>query len=121
ENLELESQALLQQDEAVLTVVDHGDRLVEMETRLAAAAAGRTTTERYTFDDVHVTLIVPFGVQSGLSLGFEATGTVTTETYDETGALIESSTAPYERTFVMRQALGDRWMTVAVLPTTPEG
>ena len=120
ENLELESQALLQEDETILAVVDHGDRLVEMETRLEAAEAGETTVEHYTFDTVNVTLIVPFGVQSGLSLGLEATGTVTTETYDASGTLTDTTTAPYERTFVMRQALGDRWMNVAVLEETPQ-
>lgn len=117
ENLELENQALLQEDGGVLLAVDHGDRLVEMQGRLAeATSAGRTTVEHFAFDDVNVELIVPFGVQSGLSLGFEATGTVTTETFDDGGALLDRTTAPFEQTFVMRQATGDRWMNVAVLP-----
>lgn len=116
ENLELENQALLRRDESILLAVDHGDRLVEMRGRLAAAtASGRTTVEQYRFDAVHVTLIVPFGVQSGLSLGFEATGTVTRETVDAGGDVVDRSSAPFESTFVMRRALGDRWMNVAVL------
>ena len=37
-NLELENQALLRRDESILVAVDHGDRLVEMQERLRAAA-----------------------------------------------------------------------------------
>ena len=117
ENLQLEREALLRADGEVLRAVDHGDRLTEMEARLAeAASSGRTTVERYAFDDVNVTLIVPFGVQSGLSLGLESRGTVTTETVDEAGMVVDSATEPFEGTFVLRQALGDRWMNVGLLP-----
>ncbi|HEX6868916.1 MAG TPA: hypothetical protein VF119_08925 [Candidatus Limnocylindrales bacterium] len=117
ENLELEREALLRGDSEVIRAVDHGDRLAEMEGRLAdAATSGRLNVERYAFDDVNVTLIVPFGVQSGLSLGLESRGTATTETYDETGTLVDSTSVPFEGTFVMRQALGDRWMNVGLLP-----
>ncbi len=117
ENLELENQALLGQDATILAAVDHGDRLTEMESRLAeAAATGTTVIARYTFDAVNVTLLEPFGVQTGLSLGLEATGTVTTETYDEDGTLQGSDVSPYELTFVMRQATGARWLNVDVLP-----
>ena len=38
------------------------------------AASGTTVVERYEIDDVHVTLLVPFGRQDGLSLGFESRG-----------------------------------------------
>ena len=115
ENLELERTALLHGDGDILRAVDHGDRLAEMEARLADAGSS-TTVERYAFDDVHVTLIVPFGVQSGLSLGFETRGSVTTETFAPDGALADSKTTPFEGTFVMRRATGDRWLNVAVLP-----
>ena len=75
ENLELENQALLRADSAILTAVDHGDRLDEMRARLdAAMTSGTTVIERYRIDDVHVTLLVPFGRQDGLSLGFESRG-----------------------------------------------
>ena len=39
QNLELENQALLRRDAALLPAVDHGDRLDEMQARLADAAA----------------------------------------------------------------------------------
>jgi hypothetical protein len=88
-----------------------------MEQRLqVAAATGRTTIARYDIDALDVSLINPFGVQSGLSLGFTGTGTVTTETYDANGEIVERQSAPFELTFAMRRATGARWLTVGVLP-----
>jgi Na+-translocating ferredoxin:NAD+ oxidoreductase RnfD subunit len=117
ENLELENQALLQSDATILPVVDHGDRLAEMQARLReASSSGRTVIAHYRFDALDMSLIEPFGVQSGLSLGLAARGTVTEETYDGQGALLERHEAPFATTFVMRRALGDRWLNVAVLP-----
>ncbi|MFL5673760.1 MAG: hypothetical protein ACJ779_02030, partial [Chloroflexota bacterium] len=52
ENLELENQALLRRDPTILTVVDHGDRLAQMQARLRdAEATGTTVIEHYAFDD----------------------------------------------------------------------
>lgn len=117
QNLALESRALLERDEPLLTAVDHGDRLDEMRERLQEAeASGTATVERYAFDAIHVTLLIPFGQQSGLSLGLTGRGTVVTEQYDSDGVLADSDTSPFERTFAMRQATGSRWMLVAVLP-----
>jgi Na+-translocating ferredoxin:NAD+ oxidoreductase RnfD subunit len=117
ENLELENQALLRRDGSILTAVDHGDRLAEMQGRLRdATASGSTTIDHYTFDSVHVVLIVPFGVQSGLSLGLQSTGKVTHETYDAAGHLVDTKTEPYDLTFAMRRATGARWLNVGVLP-----
>ena len=117
ENLELENQALLRGDDAILTAVDHGDRLKEMRQRMTdAKASGRTTIAHYLFDSMDVRLVVPFGVQTGLSLGFDSHGTVTEETYDASGALVDRQQKPFAETFVMRRATGDRWLNVAVLP-----
>ncbi|HYK96226.1 MAG TPA: hypothetical protein VE011_10230 [Candidatus Dormibacteraeota bacterium] len=117
QNLELENQALLRRDDAILTTVDHGDRLVEMRAKLAAArASGTTTVQHYRFASVSVRLLVPFGAQVGISLGLDSTGTVVTESYDAAGTLRSSSSSPFQLTFAVRQALGDRWLNVAVLP-----
>jgi len=117
ENLELENQALLRADAAILEAVDHGDRLDEMQARLEeAAATGETAIERYLIDDVNVTLLVPFGRQDGLSLGLASRGTVTTETYDAAGGLQARASSPFAATFVLRQATGGRWLNVDVLP-----
>jgi Na+-translocating ferredoxin:NAD+ oxidoreductase RnfD subunit len=117
ENLELENQALLRADPSILPAVDHGDRLKEMQaTMQAAASSGQTSIARYRFDAIDMSLIEPFGVQSGLSLGLTSHGTKTEETYDRSGALTGRSESPFALTFVMRRALGDRWLNVGVLP-----
>ncbi len=116
ENLELENQAVVRADPTILPAVDHGDRLDEMEARVADAAAGRPTViERYQIDDVEVVLIVPFGQQTSLSLGLDARGTLTEERYED-GEVTAHSTAPFATTFVMRQVTGGRWLNVGVLP-----
>jgi hypothetical protein len=70
----------------------------------------------YDFDDLNVILLQPFGVQTGLSLGFEARGTMTEEVYDAGGTLQAQTESPFELTFVMRRATGARWLNVAVMP-----
>ncbi|HEX2766932.1 MAG TPA: RnfABCDGE type electron transport complex subunit D [Candidatus Limnocylindria bacterium] len=119
-NLEIENQALLQRDPALLEAVDHGDRLVEMQERLAEAeVSGETVLTHYDFDAIEVSLIVPFGAQTGMSLGLSGTGTMTVETRDADGNVVSRTDEPFELTFAMRRALGDRWMNVGVLP--PQG
>ena len=117
ENLELENQALLRRDPTLLTAVDHGDRLTEMQARLKEAeTTGRTVVSHYQFDSVHVVVIAPFGVQTLGSIGFESRGTVTEETYDASGALVDRTTSPFARTFAVRRPTGDRWLNVGDLP-----
>jgi hypothetical protein len=117
ENLELENQALLRKDPTILNAVDHGDRLDDMKARLAnAEATGTTVIDRYQIDSVHVTLLVPFGKQDGLSLGLESRGTVTKETYDASGHLQSRTSSPFGTVFVTRRATGARWLNVAELP-----
>ncbi len=117
ENLDIENQAMLRKDPAILTTVDHGDRLDAMRRRLSdAEASGTTVVERYVIDSVHVTLLVPFGKQDGLSLGLESRGTATKETYDSAGRLQSHVSAPFATTFVVRRATGARWLDVAELP-----
>jgi len=116
-NLELENQALLQRDETILEAVDHGDRLVEMQERLrAASTSGTTVLTHYQFDDIDVSLLVPFGAQTGLSLGLAGRGTMTEETRDADGEVIDRTSSTFDLIFAMRRATGDRWMNVAVLP-----
>ena len=117
ENLELENQALLRRDPSILAAVDHGDRLIEMQGRLTAAgSAGTTTITRYQIDAATLTLLVPFGRQDGLSLGFDSRGTMVEETYDGGGKLTSRDSKPFALTFVVRRATGARWLNVAVLP-----
>lgn len=117
ENLQVERQALQRGEVETLEAVDHGDRLDEMRRRIEDASDGGTkVVEQYQIDDVKITLVVPFGRQAGLSLGLEARGTVTTETYDAGGGLQSRSSAPFATSFVMGRPTGGRWLTVAVLP-----
>jgi predicted lipid-binding transport protein (Tim44 family) len=88
-----------------------------MQARLAdAQRTGQTVIDSYDIDDVHVTLLVPFGRQDGLSLGMIATGIRTTEVRDSSGTVISSNTAPFETMWAMRRATGARWLTIAELP-----
>jgi Na+-translocating ferredoxin:NAD+ oxidoreductase RnfD subunit len=122
ENLQLENQALLRRDESILSAVDHGDRLAEMQDRLSTViATGTTTISVYQFDSVTMSLLQPFGKQTGLSLGLDSRGTVTEETYDASGAFGERHSQPFAATFVIRRATGGRWLNVAVLPPGATG
>jgi hypothetical protein len=117
ENLQLERRALEQRDAAILEAVDHGERLDELRGRIQdARAGGGTVLEQHQIDTVHITLVVPFGEQSGLSLGLEAQGTVMTETYDAAGELRSRSEEPFAETFVMGRPTGGRWLNVAAEP-----
>ncbi|HET6381363.1 MAG TPA: hypothetical protein VFH63_10110 [candidate division Zixibacteria bacterium] len=117
QNLALETTAILEDDPQLLTAVDHGDRLNEMRARLEEArTSGIATVTHYTFDAFRVTLLVPFGEQTGLSLGLTGRGTLRTERYDRAGTLLERDEQPFELTFAMRRATGSRWMLVGVLP-----
>jgi Na+-translocating ferredoxin:NAD+ oxidoreductase RnfD subunit len=122
ENLHVETRALLARDATMLEAVDHGDRLDELQARLRGAGAGDPiVVEQYRIDDVHITLVVPFGAQTGLSLGLESTGTVTTETYDAAGTVVSRSSAPFAQSFVLGRPFGTRWINVAVLPLAENG
>ena len=121
QNLEFENQALLRRDGSILTAVDHGDRLLEMQQQLQAlAAGGPTTVVHYRFETMHATLLIPFGRQDGFSIGLRATGSKIEQTVDATGAAVGDATVtPFQQTFAVRRATGDRWLTVAVLPAPP--
>jgi hypothetical protein len=117
ENLEIENQAVLRRDPAILGAADHGDRLKEMQDRIAAlGATGNAIIRHYRFDSLDMGLVIPFGVQTGLSLGVTGTGDVTEDTYDAAGKLVDSRTEPFQRTFILRRATGDRWLNVGVRP-----
>jgi hypothetical protein len=118
QNLELENQALLQGDPTILPEVDHGDRLIEMQGRLQAAiSSGSVTIAHYRIEAATVSLLVPFGRQTGLSLGFDSRGTVVEETYNAAGVLEGQHSAPFAMTFVMSRPTGGRWLNVAILPS----
>jgi hypothetical protein len=117
ENLEIENQAVLRADPSLLPLVDHGDRLIEMQGRLQAdLASGSRTITQYQFNSATLALLIPFGRQTGLSLGFDSRGTMIEATYDAAGTLRSQRSAPFALTFVMSRPTGARWLNVAVLP-----
>jgi hypothetical protein len=119
QNLEFENQALLRHDPSILSAVDHGDRLIEMQRQLAALVLDAPTTlVHYRFDAIHATLLVPFGKQDGFSVGLQSKGTQVVEKVDAGGRIVERSSSPFELTFAVRRATGDRWLNVGVLPTS---
>ena len=81
------AQALRRNDVSILEAVDHGDRLDEMRARLAGRCRERRTRRRALPNRrrARSRCSPPFGRQEGLSLGLESRGTVTAETYDDSG------------------------------------
>jgi hypothetical protein len=117
ENLEIETEALLRADQSLLTAVDSGDRLSEMQRRIdEAVSTGKTVVAHYTFDSLHLSLVFAYGSQGGAGLGLEARGTLEEVAYDAEGNESDRTTSPCALTFVFRQAAGDRWLIVEVLP-----
>ncbi|HET8525233.1 MAG TPA: hypothetical protein VFM81_01190, partial [Actinomycetota bacterium] len=116
ENLEVEGQALRRAERSLLPSVDDGDRLFALQKRVdEVIRTGRAVVPQYTFDDLHVVLVQSAG-QSGLSLGFEATGTVEEVTYRVDGSERSRTTSPFARTFVLSRPTGERWLIVDTQP-----
>jgi hypothetical protein len=117
ENLEIESQALRSADPSLLRSVDHGVRLIALEDTIESGEVRkRRIVHSYQFDSLHLGVVWANGIQSGASLGFDATGTVTEAVYDLDGTELRRSSAPFAATFVLSQPTGERWMIVDVIP-----
>ena len=117
ENLATETQALLDADKELLSAVDYGDRLSEMQQRFDdAIASGTTDVANYAFDSLHIASVIRAPGQGALSLGVEARGTVEDITYDADGNQIERSSSPFAITFVLAQPTGDRWLIAETRP-----
>jgi len=116
ENLEVEAQALRGGERSLLSAVDDGQRLTMLQQRVDdVIETGRAVVPHYTFDELHVVLIHSAG-QSGLSLGFEATGTVEEVAYGVDGSERSRATSPFARTFVLSRPTGARWLLVDTQP-----
>jgi hypothetical protein len=116
ENLEVEAQALRGGERSLLLAVDDGQRLTTLQQRVDdVIATGRAVVPHYTFDELHIVLIDSAG-QSGLSLGFEATGTVEEVAYGVDGSERSRTTSPFARTFVLSRPTGARWLLVDTQP-----
>jgi len=116
ENLEVEGRALERGDKQLLSMVDDGQRETTLRRRVDEAIdAGRAVVPRYSFDRLHVILVQPEG-QSGLSLGFQARGSVEEVAFGADGTERGRTTRPFSRTFVVSRPTGARWLLVEVGP-----
>ena len=116
ENLEVEAQALRRGEKSLLSSVDDGQRLTTLERRVDdMIESGRAVVPHYAFDDLHVVLVDPEG-QSGLSLGFQARGTVEEVTFGVDGNEEGRTRSRFSKTFVLSRPTGDRWLLVEVGP-----
>jgi hypothetical protein len=116
ENLEVEAQAIRGGEKSLLSSVDHGARLSQMQRRIdEVVATGERTVARYAFDSLHLVL-VPSEGQSGLSVGLQARGTVEEVTYGLDDQEDGRTTSPFAVTFVLSRPTGERWLIVDALP-----
>jgi hypothetical protein len=117
ENLETETQALLDADKELLSAVDAGARLSEMQQRFDdAISAGDTDVTNYVFDSLHIASVIRSEGQGGMSLAVEARGTMEDITYDADGNQTERSSSPFAITFVLSQPTGLRWLIAETRP-----
>jgi hypothetical protein len=120
-NLSIEHEALRTGDASLLSAIDHGDRLTELEQRVGSnGAGGRLGVPIYEFATLRLVVVFPGGAQRGPNAGLIATGTVTEVDYSPAGAEIRHTERPFALTFALRQTLSGRWQVSAVTPT-PSG
>jgi hypothetical protein len=111
ENLAIEREAMLRADTSLLRAADDGERLVQMERKVqAAATAGRFEVADHRFDALHLEVVFTDGPQGGATLGLDAAGTVRRVTYDAARAELARAEAPFRSRFVLRQGAGGRWV-----------
>jgi hypothetical protein len=117
ENLETETQALLDADKELLSAVDFGERLSEMQQRFDdTIASGETDVTNYVFDSIHIASVIRAEGQGALSLAIETRGTMEDVTFDADGNQTERSSSPFAITFVLAMPTGDRWLIAETRP-----
>ncbi|MEX2623330.1 MAG: hypothetical protein WD651_06360 [Acidimicrobiia bacterium] len=115
-NLAIEGEAMRRADPSLLRSANDGERLVELERRIeAAATAGELVVDHYSFDSLHLRVVQTEGPQGGASLAVDAVGTVEEVTYDPLGVELRRATAAFASTFVLRQGSDGRWLITAEL------
>jgi hypothetical protein len=117
EGLAIEGEAIRRGDTSLLRSAADGERLVQMERVVeAAATSGNHVVPEYTFDTMHLDVVFTDGPQGGASLGLATTGTVEHITYDATGTETARQNEPFSRTFVMSPGTAGSWMIGAEAP-----
>jgi hypothetical protein len=112
-NLQVEAEALTTDDASLLTAVDHGQRLLDLQDEIAG---GERVVPTYQFDSLHLEVVFPGGVQDGPNAGLEATGSVTEVVHTADGGQETRPARPFAMTFSLRQMTDGRWLTSDTLP-----
>jgi hypothetical protein len=112
-NLQVEAEALTTGDASLLTAVDHGQRLLDLQDEIAS---GERVVPTYQFDSLHLEVVFPGGVQDGPNAGLDAKGTVTEVVHGAGGGQETRPARPFAMTFSLRQMTDGRWLTSDTLP-----
>ncbi len=109
--LDVEALAIEQRDPELLRSVDHGGRLYEMRS-LVDGPEPRVLSD-YRFDRMHLD-IAEIGGQTGSRLIVEGQGTLMKTVLDEDGEIVDRSSEPFARTFVLLAGDDGRWFIAQV-------
>jgi hypothetical protein len=114
EDLAIERAAMRRADTSLLRSADDGERLIEMERGIeAAATAGRLPALDHTFETLRLEVAFTDGPQGGAALALASSGTVERVTYDAAGTELERARAPFRSTFVLHPGPSGRWVIIA--------
>jgi len=117
ENLAIEGEAVRTADASLLGLSDGGDRLDEMQARLATAiATGERRADEYRFETLTLRRHDAPEGQASAGLVFETSGIVDRVLYDTSGGEQDRNSERFDLGFVLRQLGGDRWLIVDVIP-----
>lgn len=117
EDLAIEGMAMLRADTSMLRAADIGERLIEMEGAIEAAATlDRPVVDVYRFDTMHIDVAMTDGPQGGASLVVIGAGTVDHIVHDGSGAEVDRSSEPFEADFILTVGSDGRWLLGLVSP-----
>jgi hypothetical protein len=108
ERLEIEAEAMRRHESGLLLAADIGPRLAQQQDSFRESEAGAEwLVAEYTFESLHLRV-----VEAGqfVDLGFDASGTVETVTYDADGGELARDAAPFSTVFVLSKDSADRWL-----------
>jgi hypothetical protein len=115
-NLQVEAEALATGDASLLSAVDHGQRLLDLQALVAAAGESEDrVVPTYRFDSLRLVVVFPGGLQSGPNAGLQATGTVTEVVHRADGEREALPARPLATTFALRLFSDGRWLTTDTL------
>jgi hypothetical protein len=116
-NLEVEQEAMRTRDASLLTAVDHGDRLGDLQKAIAGVGPGDPiVVPTYEFHTLHLIVVFPGGAQRGPNAGLVATATETDISYSADGREVSRDEHPVELIFALRRTISNHWQNTTTLP-----